>query len=90
MFTTLFRDYVSNPNSLKAKSIMTLRLAANVFAATAGQSLMVQMKETIVEMILKGLRESEESVKIAAATLVFNFSLYLPKTDTDTQVQLIR
>jgi hypothetical protein len=49
-----------------------------------------EIKDTVVEMVLKGLRDAEEPVKVAAATLVFNFSLFLPKSDVDTQVQLIR
>ncbi len=51
---------------------------------------MLRNKETVAEMVLKGLRDPEEPVKLAAATLVFNFSIFLPKTEIDTQVQLIR
>jgi len=75
----------------KGGRIMATRLAANFFANPAGGIFMVgpQQVTLLIEAFVNVINAEDIQAKAAAAVLVYNMSLYLPRDDSDATTQAI-
>ncbi|KAL6079744.1 Desumoylating isopeptidase 1 [Balamuthia mandrillaris] len=75
----------------KGVSIMTLRMAANMFATPQGASAMLSPDHisSLSDVISEGILSSEKSCRLAGSTLAYNCSLYLSKAAEDAVTQVM-
>jgi len=75
----------------KAARIMSIRLASNLFATHEGGQFSVapgRLPPTL-KLFFDAINASDVQLRAAAAVLVYNVSLYLPRTDSDEAAQFI-
>jgi len=84
--------YGSNTDQIpRAARLMTVRLVANCFGTPAAAKTLVSPDhvDSVNQFFMNSINSDDKQAKTAAAVLVYNLSLYLPRSDFEPTTQCI-